>query len=189
MTKRDVFQKKALQLIHQKGFKAMTMRDLATEMSCDIKNLYNYTKSKNALLENLLQEISEAFHQGMDKVLNANLTPTQQIEELIRLHVTLSFEKPLNVGLLSNESRNLSEPYLGKFNKQRQAYEDKVESIISAGIKNGEFRKLQTAIVTQSILGSLRWLYNYYYQNDKLNPFDTIEELKKMILPGLQREL
>ena len=100
MTKKELFQAAALKLIYEKGFKAMTMRELATEMSCDIKNLYNYTSSKDALLVELLEDISENFHLGMSHIVDANLTPTQQLKELIRLHVMLSYEKPKRVGLL-----------------------------------------------------------------------------------------
>lgn len=186
MTKKEVFQNKALNLIHQKGFKAMTMRELATEMSCDIKNLYNYTTSKTALLEDLLKSISEEFHHGLSEILKANLTATQQIEELIRLHVTLSYEKPLKVGLLLNEFRNLKEPYASEFQERRKEYEKRVGSILEKGVKQNEFRALNIAITTQSILGSLRWQYDYYFRKDKkLNPLDTTKELKEFILPGL----
>jgi len=55
----------ALQLINKKGYKAMTMRELATALDCDVSNIYNYIKSKHALLEQLLFEISNKFHHGI----------------------------------------------------------------------------------------------------------------------------
>lgn len=186
MTKHENFRKKALTLIHEKGFKAMTMRDLAAEMSCDIKNLYNYTPSKIGLLESLLKEISQEFHDGLNKILKAKLTAVQQIEELIRLHVTLSYEKPLNVGLLANEFRNLKAPYLTEFLEHRKEYENKVSSILTNGMTGKEFREVDVNIATQGILGALRWQYDFFYRKDsQLNPFDTVEELKKLIIPGL----
>jgi len=188
MTKQEKFQNSALKLIHEKGFKAMTMRDLAAEMSCDIKNIYNYTPSKIGLLESLLHAMSQEFHEGIDKILNAQLTAVQQIEELIRLHVNLSYEKPLRVGLLANEYRNLKDPFLSEFLGERKDYEKKVSSILTNGMQTKVFRELNVSIATQSILGSLRWQYDYYYRKDgKLNPFDTIEELKLLIMPGLLR--
>lgn len=186
MTKKEIFYQKALSLIHQKGFKAMTMRDLAAAMSCDIKNLYHYTKSKNGILEDLLFNISAAFHRGIDQILDASINPIQQIEELIRLNVDLSFGQPLEVGLLVDEWRNLEEPHLSRFIGERNDYESKVKSILLSGIQEDYFRSFHIEITTQSILGSLRWQHNYYARLEKkLNPLDTKEELKRLILPGL----
>ena len=186
MTKRELFQDKALNLIHQKGFKAMTMRELAVEMSSDIKNLYNYTSSKDALLLELLEGVSDDFHRGINSIVSSSLSAKQQIQELIRLHVTLSFEKPLKVGLLINEYRNLPEPHYTTFISNRDKYEGLVASIITRGINESEFRPLNVFIATQSILGSLRWQYDYYHQNNpNLNAYDIVEELVSLILPGL----
>ena len=186
MTKKELFQAAALKLIYEKGFKAMTMRELATEMSCDIKNLYNYTSSKDALLVELLEDISENFHLGMSHIVDANLTPTQQLKELIRLHVMLSYEKPKRVGLLINEYRNLKEPHYSSFLTRRDEYEDQVSTIIKRGIEQSEFRSLNVQIATQSILGGLRWQYDLYHQNDEqLNPYDVMKELIQLILPGI----
>lgn len=185
MTKKEHFQNSALRLIHEKGFKAMTMRDLASEMSCDIKNLYNYTSSKDEILVELLNSISSDFHQGIQDISQSNLTASQQLKELIRLHVMLSFRQPLKVGLLINEYRNLKEPHHSAFLEKRNEYEARVTSILKFGIKQKEFRDFPVAIATQTILGSLRWQYDYYQKKKDLNPITIVEELTQMILPGL----
>lgn len=184
MTKKKKFQNTALLLIHEKGFKSMTMRDLASRMSCDIKNLYNYTPSKAALLEDLLFSISDDFHKGINHILEAELSPVQQIEELIRLHVELSSSKPLQVGLLINDWKSLSDSE--PFTKKRLAYEHKVSSILENGMVQKQFRELNIGITTQYILGSLRWQYSYYIETKEIhNPLAAVESLKKLILPGL----
>jgi AcrR family transcriptional regulator len=186
LTKKQKFHQAALTLIHKKGFKAMTMRDLASELSCNIKNLYNYTQSKPALLEELLFEISNDFHAGIDSILESDLNAVGQIEELIRLHVELSSNKPLYVGLLVNEWRNLSEEQLKKFGNKRLVYEQKVAAIIKKGIKEQHFRNMNVDVAMHYILNSLRWQYNFYAENKKANTLNLVKELKALILPGLK---
>ncbi len=189
MTKKDKFQETALALIHKKGFKAMTIRQLALEMHCDVKNIYNYTSSKSAILEDLLKGVSRDFHTGIDQILNADLNPVQQMEELIRLHVEISYQKPLQVALLINEWRNLSETEIVKFKKRRTEYEEKVGLILERGVNEKHFRPLNTKITVQGIIGSLRWQYEYYFRKDKqINPLDTLEELKQLIIGGLVKK-
>ena len=185
MTKKEVFFQTALRLIHEKGFKAMTIRDLAKALSCDSANIYNYVSSKPAILEELLFNISADFHQGIDRIISADLSPVQQVEELIRLHVRLSSEKSLRVGLLVNEWRYLSSEKLQAFVEERNTYEEKVKQIILEGMEKAVFRSLDVEVVTLSVLGSLRWQHDYYLKNKHTNPLKNIAELKKLILPGL----
>ena len=48
--KRERFLQAVLQLIHEKGFKATTMRDIAEKLNFDVANIYNYIDSKQSLL-------------------------------------------------------------------------------------------------------------------------------------------
>ena len=52
--KRQRFLDEALKLIHEKGFKGMTMRNIAEKLNCDVANVYNYIENKQALLEERL---------------------------------------------------------------------------------------------------------------------------------------
>lgn len=165
----------------------MTMRDLASELSCDIKNLYNYTASKSALLEELIFAIAGDFHKGINAIAASDLDAKQQLEELIRLHVELSYNKPLAVGLLVNDWRNLAEPALKKFIEARHTHELKIGDMLRRGIEKKQFREMDVSIVVPYVLGSLRWQYNYYIDAKGHNALNTFQELKALILPGLMR--
>ncbi len=186
MDKQERFKQTALQLIHEKGFKAMTMRDLANELSCDIKNLYNYTSSKPALLEELLFEMAGHFHAGADAILNSQLSPIRQLEEVIRLHIDLSFTKSNQVALLVNEWRNLEPKKLVAFKKNREDYENKIRTILNKGIAEGVFKRVDVETALQYFLGSLRWLFNYSSKEKSVpNSLTIFENLKTFIMPGL----
>ena len=59
--KKDLFFKETLKLIHEKGFRATTMRDIAERMNFEVANIYNYIDSKDALLENYVIGITKEF--------------------------------------------------------------------------------------------------------------------------------
>lgn len=186
MTKKEKFYKTALELIHEKGFKEMTIRDLGVALSCDSANIYNYTKSKLGILETLLFETSTYFHEGINYILSSDLSPIEQIGEIIRLHVDLSYQEPLKASLLINEWRNIKEPKLTEIINERDKYELMVGEVVQRGVETGVFRKLNIQIATKSILGSLRWQHDYYLNTNKdANPLNVIQELKLLIIPGL----
>ena len=189
MTKQAQFFQTALELIHEKGFKAMTIRDLAKALSCDPANIYNYVRSKADLLDQLLFEISAEFHRGIDEILQSGLIPPQQIEELIRQHVDLSAQRPLQVGLLVNEWRNLKDSRITEFVGERNAYEQKVQEILRQGIRTKHFRDFDPELICFTVLGCLRWQhsYNLRSQIEYQNPLRVREEIRRFVLPGLLR--
>jgi TetR/AcrR family transcriptional regulator, cholesterol catabolism regulator len=163
--KRRVFYNIALTLIKKKGFKAMTMRDLATEMQCDVANIYNYTKSKDALLEDLLFEISEKFHAGILAIETSGFSAIEKLKAIIALHIRLTTEYPNQVLLLVNEWRNLKEDSLKKFIDFRVSYEKSLATTLEQGVQSQELYIENIEFTTNCVLSSLRWLYGWDHSN------------------------
>lgn len=187
ITKKEIFTNHVLRLIHSKGFKAMTMRDIADEMNCDVANIYNYTSSKNQLLEDLLFDISDAFHTQADQIIQSQLEAEEKVRAIVHLHVTLISTRPYEVALLINEWRNLEGEKLNVFNKRRKQYEIKISKLVKEGIEQDVFRAVDPSIIAGSILGSLRWLYDKFAASKtKLNPFDVEKEIAAFILSGIK---
>lgn len=186
MTKQEIFDTIVLKLIHKKGFKAMTIRDIAKEVDCDVANIYNYTTSKSALLVKYLFDISHTFHQEADQIIASVMDPLDKLKAIIGLHVRLSHTRPLEVALLANEYRNLPSEQLKRFNSLRRNYEKKIKKLLEEGAACQQFSITDSEITTQAILGSLRWMYNHFNTSQDLNPFDVESQLTDMILTGIR---
>ncbi len=186
ITKKEVFNRHVLKLIHNKGFKAMTMRDIASKMNCDVANVYNYTPSKKHILESYLFEISNSFHNGIDEIISSKLNAIDKMKAIIHLHIQLSSTYPFRVALLINEWRNLEGASFKKFTKKRKAYAVKIARILVDGMESKDFIKGDPHILADSILGSLRWLYDRFVDSKtKLNPFDVEKQLVSFIMNGI----
>ncbi len=190
--RRKRFFNTALQLIHEKGFKAMTMRVLADKLECDVSNIYNYVKSKHALLEQLLFEISNKFHEGIAIIETTENTPIEKLKAVIALHVRLTVEHPYQVTLLVNEWRNLrsddKHPKLQEFITFRNTYEQKLTAIIATGIEQGELSGENLEFTTNCILSSIRWLYSWYNPNNSaINPAELERLMINFVLNGVRK--
>jgi len=180
------FLDESLKMIHEKGYKATTMRDLADRMGFEVSNIYNFIDSKEALLESYLFQISEDFHTGIDHIVESSHSPTGKLEALISLNIRLTSTKPYQVGLLVNEWRNLKEPKLRKFTDRRAEYEEKVRNIIREGIESGEFRAFDMDIITHAVLSSVRWIYYWYTDHtEEANPIELEKQLTEFVLGGV----
>jgi AcrR family transcriptional regulator len=180
------FLDESLKMIHEKGYKATTMRDLAERMGFEVSNIYNFIESKEVLLESCLFQISEDFHSGIDHILDSSYSPVDKLKALVSLNINLTSTKPYHVGLLVNEWRNLKEPNLTKFTDRRDEYEQKVRVIIKEGIDNGEFRPFDMDIITHAVLSSVRWIYYWYTDHtEEANPVELEKQLTDFILGGV----
>lgn len=185
-TKKEKLLEESLQLIHEKGYKATTMRDLADRMGYEVSNIYNFIDSKKSLLETYLFNISGEFHKGAEHIRQSNLDPVEKLKAIIDLHVSLTTNKPYEVGLLVNEWRNLDEPKLSAFLEEKKEYQQKVESIIKEGMEEGDLHVFDLDIITHSVLSSVRWLYDWYINHtEEVNPVELKRQITRFILNGV----
>lgn len=185
-TKREDFLQASLQLIHEKGFKATTMRDIAERMDFDVSNSYNYIKSKQDILELFLIRTSEEFHQAMDNVLASNYAADEKLKQVISTHIQVAARKPLEVALMVNEWRNLTEPKYNEYVELRNLYEKKMAKLLRDGVKSGVFKEMNIKIATALILSSIRWLYDSY-ANEKtaMNPIELERQIVGLVFDGV----
>ena len=183
------FRETTLKLIHRKGFKSMTMRDLAKEMKCDVSNIYNYTPSKSAFLEKVLFEINNEFQKRIDLIIASAHTSLEKLKLLSRQYVELSFEKPLELSLLINEWRNLKNEKLDLFIKKKAQFENKVRSIIEQGINHKELIDIDPDLATHLFLSSLRLLFDINNASSiSINQIELERQLNLYIFAGLSRK-
>lgn len=186
--KKDLFFKETLKLIHEKGFRATTMRDIAERMNFEVANIYNYIDSKDALLENYVIGITKEFQTYMDNIIDSTFSPKDKLRMVISKHIQFTFEKPYQLALMANEWRNLKEPALSEYVAKRSDYISKIASILEDGVEKGEFRPMNIEIATNSIVSSLRWSYNKYVDNSNtsINPIELEKQFMNFIFNGVK---
>ena len=124
-TKKERFLEVVLKLIHKKGFKATTMRDIAQELNFEVANVYNYIDSKQSLLEEYLFDIQDEFHNAIDPILDSTYNPDEKLRLVVSSYIRITTKRPYEQALLVNEWRNLKEPRLQEFVTRRKEYECK----------------------------------------------------------------
>jgi len=185
--KRERFIQEATTLLSEKGYKAMTMRELALRLSCDKSNIYNYIKSKQDFLDMVLFEVADKFHKGLSEIENSSYTALDKLKEVIRLHVRMTFENPQKMNIHANEWRFLDEDRKKIFIKRRRSYENKISNIVNDGISEGSFKNGDSEFLRNCILSSIRWLYTWNISEKKnLNPLEVEKHITEFILDGIR---
>lgn len=187
-TKKERFFEESLKLIHEKGFKATTMRDIASKLNFEVANVYNYIDSKNALLETYLFGMQDEFHHSLDDILGSSYDAKEKMRLVISSYIQITARRPYEQALLVNEWRNLKALKLEVFIARRQEYENKIKIIFQEGVDKGQFENIDVEIATATILAALRWLYKKYIDSTKkINSHEIEKQLTQLIFNGISK--
>jgi AcrR family transcriptional regulator len=183
--KQEIFEE-AAKLFQEKGYSSASMRDLAQRVNLKVSSLYSHIGGKEEILQKICFDNANHFLEGISEVEALNLSPTESVKKLVRLHIKIALEDPTSITVFNDEWRHLSEPYLADFLKMRKDYETRFGNIIRKGIDLGEFKNLNITVVLFTILTSVRWLHYWHSDSSNLSIQDLERNILAILISGIQ---
>ncbi len=175
----------AAKLFKEKGYSAVTMRDLAKEMGIKAASLYNHINSKQDILKEIIISLAEEFTDGMRSIKDSEVDTIDKLKHIISLHVRITGQNTDGMASLNNDWMHL-EDQLNYYLELREKYEDNFRSIIVDGIRNKEISARKPDVMLFSILSTLRSLYLWIPKKEDLDPDDLAAELSLVLIGGIR---
>ena len=175
----------AAKLFKEKGYSAVTMRDIAQAMDIKAASLYNHIKSKQEILVLIIIEIAEEFTRTMDEVVGSDENTIKKIERIIQLHIDITLLDANALACLNNDWMHLADEQLAYFIKMREDYEENFRTIIKKGIADGEIKNLNLEVIIFSTLSTLRTLYLWYGKKKSPSPAVLKSNMIQVLLNGI----
>ena len=172
-------------LFKEKGYSAVTMRDIGQAMDIKAASLYNHIKSKQEILVLIVIEIAEEFTGTMNEVVNSSENTVKKIERIIQLHIEITLRDANALACLNNDWMHLADAELTYFIKMRENYEENFRTIIKKGIAEGEVKNLNLEVIIFSTLSTLRTLYLWYGKKKSLSPDSLKSNMIQVLLNGI----
>lgn len=185
-TRKEEIVRVAAQLFKEKGYTAVTMRDLAAKMGIKAASLYNHITSKQDILDAVIISLAEAFTNGMQGIKSSNTNSIDKLKQIIQLHVTLSSQNSYGMASLNNDWMHL-EKRLDYYKTLRVEYEDDFRTILVDGIAAGEIIEANPEIMLFSILTTLRSLYVWIPKKEDLNLEEFTTTLHHILIEGINK--
>ncbi|RAJ15209.1 TetR/AcrR family transcriptional regulator [Olleya aquimaris] len=171
-------------LFKEKGYSAVTMRDLASQMGIKAASLYNHISSKQDLLKEIVISIAEEFTNGMDSIVASNTSNIDKLKRVVVLHVKITANNTYGMASLNNDWMHL-EDQLDYYLKLRNDYETNFLNIIKQGIATSEIKNSNPEIIMFSMLTTLRSLYLWIPKKEELNANDLANTLTQVLIDGI----
>jgi AcrR family transcriptional regulator len=175
----------AAKLFKEKGYSAVTMRDIAQDLNIKAASLYNHIKSKQEILVLIIIEIAEEFTFVMNEIVASDTTTIKKIEKVIQLHIDITLRNPEALACLNNDWMHLTDKELAYFIKMREEYEENFRQIIKSGITNQELKNLNPEVIIFSMLSTLRTLYLWYGRKKGLTETSLKMQMSEVLLRGI----
>lgn len=172
-------------LFKEKGYSAVTMRDIAQALEIKAASLYNHIKSKQEILELMVIGIAEEYTNAIQIIENSNETAVQKIEKVIQLHIDITVRNPDALASLNNDWMHLPESDLKYFLQMREEYEAIFRRIVKKGITDGEIKNANPEVIIFSILSTIRTLYLWYGKKKEFTEATMKTHLSKVLLNGI----
>jgi len=83
------------------------------------------------------------------------------------------------------EVEALPEKLRAQIVRKRDAYERAIRSLVTRGVKRGEFASCDAALVTRAMLGAVNWTARWYRPDGAQSVADIAESLSTYLVRGL----
>lgn len=164
----------ALRLFAERGYAAVSMRQIAGEVGLQAGALYNYTADKQSLLLELMES-----HMGdlLDaRARETETEPLAALEGFVRFHIRFHIARPEEVFIAYMELRSLDAENFAKIEALRRTYEDELEGILRRGAQAGVFEVEDAKVATLAVIAMLTGVNTWYRSGGRLS-LEEVEDI------------
>lgn len=184
---RQMLLEAALELFGAKGFHGASVQEIVKLAGLTKGAFYHHFASK----EDVLRLIHDEFLAGqaalVDEILESYDSPVDQLRELVKVSVLSVTRYKAHVAVFFQERRYLTGERSNEVKRLRDAFELKLEGIVTRGIEAGDFDpRVDPRIAIFGIVGMTAWVHQWYRPGGT-HPVGTIaDELAQLALDGLR---
>ncbi len=175
----------AAKLFKEKGYSAVSMRDIAQQMDIKAASLYNHIKSKQEILSSLVLHVAREFTNSTQTITSQDGTALKRLKKLIEVHIDITLHHADAIAALNNDWMHLDGQDLLDFIAMRDQYEENFRNIIKQGIQTQQIKAKEPEVILFSILSTLRTLYLWNEKRGKLEVNVLKKELVAVLISGI----
>jgi len=181
----EAIRKAGLKLIHEHGYEAMTLRQLASEVGVQVGSLYNHISTKQDLLFDLIKAHMDDLLEELDIRLAGIDHPVDRLKSFIAFHVSYHILRKREVFIGYSELRSLDPNHYEEIVGLRRQYERRLTDILDRGQAQGLFQVGDTAVAGYGILAMLTGVCTWFRPSGRLSREQVAEIYCDMVLRGL----
>ena len=123
---------------------------------------------------------------GADRVAQTGGSPSAQLTMLGDELLDVIHRYPDHVWVFLHEFPALTGERAAQFRERRGEYEQRVEAVLRAGVRSGEFRDLDPWLTTRAWLGMHNYTYLWLKAGGRLSARDVAKPFAEIFMRGIE---
>jgi AcrR family transcriptional regulator len=186
--RRDVIVDTSAQVFARHGYHATGIAELCTVNGLGKGAFYHYIGSKEELLVAIHDRVMDEVMMGADRVAETGGTASEQLAMLGQELLDVIHRYPDHVWVFLHEFPALTGERADRFRVRRREYERRVEVVLRAGIKSGEFRAVDPRLTALAWLGMHNYTYLWLKSGERLTASDIAQPFADIFIGGIAAE-
>ena len=183
--RRDEILKGLGAVLRERGFGALTMKDVADRLGLVKGNLYYYFKNKQDLIYHCHLKCMKISLDALDEAKAGDGPASERLRTLIVRHIRGMTEEAYGAVLLA-DLESLTPAQRRRYVALRDRFENGVRRLIEEGVARGEFRKQDARVAGFATLGAINWIPKWYRSDGDLSPVQIAERFADFFLGALK---
>lgn len=177
---------KSITLFVDKGYSATSIQDIVDALGVTKGSFYYHYKSKEALLMDIHEQYIDELLMRQQAILKAAAPAKAKLSDIVHLLIGDMEKQGPIANVYFRELRHLKEENAKMIRAKRAEFRAQIESVLSEGIGNGEFRKeLNPKMIAFAVLGVTNWSYQWFQPGGELSTGELAELYTDFILRGV----
>jgi len=178
----DAIRQAAIALIAERGFEAMTLRELARRVGVQPGTLYRYFPSKGRILVELLLGHLRFLLEHWARERPASTDPAERLRAFVAFHVRLHTLRRREVFVANMELRSLAPADYRRVVALRRQYEDILTAILRDGVATGAFRVPDARLATFAVLAMLTGVGSWFREGGRLGKRELVDHYTQLVM-------
>jgi len=183
----DQIRAAALEALYDRGYDAMSLRDIARDVGMKAPSLYNYFPSKQNLLFELFTAVMVALIEQTEAAVAAAEDRSAQgrLREAVRAFVLFNTRNPHEAAVSDAGFKALTLENRDRIVGLRDRFEHQFTKLLEEGRDSGEFVVNDISVIRNTLLSGCARIYFWYRPDGARLPEEVAELISNYLIAGL----
>ncbi|MES2482851.1 MAG: TetR/AcrR family transcriptional regulator [Pseudomonadota bacterium] len=180
--KRDRIVAAAVELFYAQGYGRTTLEQVADALHVTKPFIYAHFSSKNELLAEIGSRAIRLAHEALNRALAQDGSQAEKLQLVVREFLLAVLRHQAHAMIYSREETELLPKDRDAINQLRSEFDRRLNMVLEAGVKNGEFVVEDPPLAALAIGGIIGWAPVWYRAGGRLSMEETAERLSRLAL-------
>ena len=181
----------AARLFADKGYNAVSMREISEQAELSKPTIYYYFGSKEGIYKELVTTGFSHMHSVLENIVPLKVTVSEKLNLILKKYFNFSQNYPEFTKFISNLIYSAEKmEFLISFKKEAEQKEELITGLFREGIQTGEFTpSLNPDIATHVFFGVLmRYIMIQHESNDMILSDELADNILSTLICGMRKE-